>query len=162
MGSPHEYMRRAIELSRKKMLAYGERPFGAVIVKDDEIVGEGSAEQLSTNDPTAHAEIVAIRAAAKRLGANDLSECELYTSCEPCPMCAAAIWYTGIRKVYYGNVRTDFQALGRDTGSVVEQVCLPIEQRARPHERFLGDEAKAVLDEWRTLPQFEAAMQRRL
>ena len=80
---------------------------------------------------------------------------------KPCPMCTAAIWYTGIKKTYYGNVRTDFAALGRDTGSVVEQVRLPIEQRARPHERLLPDEARRVLDEWKSLPQFTVAMQRR-
>lgn len=156
-----DFMRRAIELSRREMLAKGERPFGSVVVKGDEIVGEGCADQLSTNDPTGHAEMNAIRAAAKRLQSNDLSECEIYTSCEPCPMCTAAIWYTGIRTTYYANLRTDFAVLGRDTNSVVEQTCAPIEKRMRPHVRMLEDEAKKVLDEWKALPQFTVAMSRR-
>jgi len=158
MPSHEDFMRRAIELSRKK-LKLGERPFGAIVVRNGEIVGEGSSQQVSTNDPTAHAEITAIRNAARALGANDLSDCDIYTSCEPCPMCATMIWYTGIKTTYYANVRGDFRALGRDTESVVEQVRLPMEQRARPHIRLLADEAKRVLDDWQKTPEFEKVMQ---
>jgi guanine deaminase len=146
-------MRRAIALSRKK-LTLGERPFGSVVVHDGEIIGEGSAQQASTNDPTAHAEITAIRNAARALGSNDLRDCVIYTSCEPCPMCTAVIWYTGIKATYYANVRTDFNALGRDTGSVLDEVRRPIEERTRPHIRLLADEAKRVLDDWQKMPVF--------
>jgi guanine deaminase len=153
VATHEDFMRRAIALSRKK-LVLGERPFGCVIVRHGEVVGEGSAQQHSTNDPTAHAEITAIRNAARALGTNDLSECTLYTSCEPCPMCTAAIWYTGIAATYYGNVRTDFNSTGRDTGSVLEQTCLPMEKRARRHVRLLAGEAKQVIDDWQKMPEF--------
>jgi guanine deaminase len=159
MSTPEDFMRRAIELSRRK-LADGERPFGAVIVRNGEIIAEGSAQQLSTNDPTAHAEIVVIRAAAKARGTNDLSDCDLYTSCEPCPMCTGAIWYARLRKVYYANVTADFAALGRTTQqTAVEEARLPIEQRPR-YERLLAGEAQKVLDDWKKSPEFAAAMQR--
>jgi guanine deaminase len=159
MSTPEDFMRRAIELSRRK-LADGERPFGAVIVRNAEILAEGSAQQLSTNDPTAHAEIVAIRAAANALGTNDLSECDLYTSCEPCPMCTGAIWYGRLRKTYYANVTADFEALGRTTQrTAADDAVLPIEQRPR-YERLLAGEARQVLEDWKKSPEFTAAMQR--
>jgi guanine deaminase len=159
MQKSEEFMRRAIELSRQKLVD-GERPFGAVIVRGSEIIAEGSAQQLSTNDPTAHAEIVAIRAAAKALGTNDLSECDLYTSCEPCPMCAGAIWYGRLRKTYYANVTADFEALGRTTQrAAAEETAAPITQRPR-YERLLASEARKVLDDWQKTAEFTAAMQR--
>ena len=154
-----DLMRRAIAMSRMK-LAAGERPFGCVIARDGTIVAEGAAQQLATNDPTAHAEIVAIRSAARTLGSNDLSGCDLYTSCEPCPMCAGAIWYARIRNVYYANVTADFEALGRTTQRIAaEEVSIPIEQRTR-YARLLADEAVEVLHEWKAMPEFAAAIER--
>ena len=150
MPTHEDFMRRAIALSRRK-LALGERPFGAVVVRDGQIIGEGSAQQVSTNDPTAHAEITAIRQAAHALGTNDLSGCTIYTSCEPCPMCTAVIWYTGIDATYYANVRTDFNMSGRDTASVVEQTCAPLDRRKRPHIRLLAAEAYQVLEDWQEM-----------
>jgi guanine deaminase len=157
-STPADFMRRAIALSRHNVIANAENPFGAVIVRDGRIIAEGVTQRLSTNDPTAHAEIVAIRLAAKALGKNDLSECEIYASGEPCPMCTAAIWYTGLRTVYYGNARAVFAELGLDTESVAAQVCLPASQRSRPHIQLLAQEARSVIDEWRMLPQFGSAM----
>jgi tRNA(Arg) A34 adenosine deaminase TadA len=159
MPTPEEFLRRAIALSRAK-LADGERPFGAVVVHDGVVIGEGSAQQQASHDPTAHAEVVAIRAAAQALRSVDLRACELYTSCEPCPMCTALIYNTGIRAVYYGNVRADFAALGRDMGGVVEAVRLPVEERPG-HARLLPEEARQVLTDWQSMPQFAAAMRRR-
>lgn len=142
-------MRRAIELSREA-LAKGERPFGAVIVRGEEIIAEGHAQQGGTSDPTAHAEMTVIRAAAAHLGRTDLNDCELYASCDPCPMCVAAIWYAGLRKVYYGNTQADLREMfGRDTAAVlIEEVGRPLEHRTQPHERLLANEARRVLDEW--------------
>jgi guanine deaminase len=160
MPTPEEFMRRAIALSRQNMLSNQENPFGAVVARGSEFIAEGVTQRIRTNDPSAHAELVAIRAAAKALGSNDLSGCDIYASGEPCPMCTALIWTTGIRTTYYGNSAADFAALGLDTSSVREQVRLPMEQRARPHIRLLADEAKLVLAEWQTLPQFARATQK--
>ncbi|MDZ4083855.1 MAG: nucleoside deaminase, partial [Bdellovibrionales bacterium] len=103
MKTPQDFMRRAIELSRRNMQTGAGGPFGAVIVKDGKIVGEGWNKVTSINDPTAHAEVEAIRDACKNLSTFELKDCELYTSCEPCPMCLAATYWARIGAIYFGN-----------------------------------------------------------
>src|SRR5215470_1237727 len=109
-----EHMREAIRLSIKKMRSGKGGPFGAVIVKGNRVVGRGCNQVTSSNDPTAHAEIVAIRNACAKLKAFELDGCDLYTSCEPCPMCLSAIYWSRLRKVYYGNTRKDAAGIAFD------------------------------------------------
>lgn len=146
------FMRRAISLSRDKMRAGEGGPFGAVIAKDGRIVGEGWNRVTSASDPTAHAEVVAIRAAAAALGTHDLSGAVLYTSCEPCPMCLAAALWARVDAIVYGNNRNDAAAIDFDDAYFYEQVCKPPESRAVRMTRLLPDEAKAVFDEWAQKP----------
>ena len=141
-------MRRAIELSRQKMEENHGGPFGAVIVKDGRIIGEGWNQVTSGNDPTAHAEVVAIRAACKALGNYRLEGCEIYTSCEPCPMCLAAIYWARLEHVYYANSRKDAAAIGFDDDLLYREISLPEEKRALPASRLLAEEAKEVFDSW--------------
>ena len=108
----NEYMKIAKELSDKNLKTNVGGPFGACVVKDGKIIGKGSNHVLSNNDPTAHAEIMAIREACKNIGTYDLSNCELYTSCFPCPMCLSAIIWSNIKKVYYGNTKEDAESIG--------------------------------------------------
>jgi len=108
----NEYMKVAIELSKDNLNTNNGGPFGACIVKDGEIIGKGSNKVLLNNDPTAHAEIIAIREACKNINSYDLSGCELYTTCYPCPMCLSAIIWANIKKVYYGNTKEDANNIG--------------------------------------------------
>jgi tRNA(Arg) A34 adenosine deaminase TadA len=141
-------MRAAIRLSIAKMRAGCGGPFGAVIVKGGRIVGRGWNQVTSTNDPTAHAEVVAIRDACKRLKSFQLDGCDLYTSCEPCPMCLSAIYWSRLRKVYYGNTRKDAAKIAFDDDFIYEQVALPIQKRTLVMKEFLRDEALAAFKEW--------------
>ena len=108
----NEYMKVAKELAEENLTINAGGPFGACVVKDGEIIGRGSNKVVSENDPTAHAEINAIREACKNIGSHDLSGCELYTSCYPCPMCLSAIIWANIKKVYYGNTKEDAAEIG--------------------------------------------------
>lgn len=108
----NEYMKIAKELSEKNLITNDGGPFGACVVKDGKIIGKGSNQVLRKNDPTAHAEITAIRDACQNINSYDLSECELYTSCYPCPMCLSAIIWSNIKKVYYGNTKEDADNIG--------------------------------------------------
>jgi tRNA(Arg) A34 adenosine deaminase TadA len=108
----NEFMKEAKELAEENLTTNAGGPFGACVVKDGEIIGRGSNKVISENDPTAHAEIIAIREACKNLGTYDLSDCELYTSCYPCPMCLSAIIWANIKKVYYGNTKEDAAEIG--------------------------------------------------
>lgn len=149
----HErFMRRAIELSRQEMNAGEGGPFAAVVVKDGRIIGEGWNRVTSSNDPTAHAEVSAIREACSRLATFSLDGAVLYTSCEPCPMCLAAIYWARIGKVYYANTTTDAASIGFDDGDIYRQISLSYDQRDIPAERLLGDEAFAVFREWEAKP----------
>ena len=151
---PAEFMKRAIELSRETMDSGAGGYCASLVVKDGEVVAEGWNMVLQSNDPTAHCEIIAIRAAGQRLGTWDLSGCELYSTWEPCPMCVAAIWWARISRVYYANLLSDAADLGMDVDGLLDEVRLPVSRRARPYERLLGDEALAVVQEWwgRTSP----------
>jgi tRNA(Arg) A34 adenosine deaminase TadA len=141
-------MRRAIALSRRGMEEGRGGPFGSVVVKDGRIVGEGVNQVTSTNDPTAHAEVVAIRAAGAALGTFDLRGCEIYASCEPCPMCLAAIYWARIDRVFYGNGRADAARIGFDDAAIYDEVARPIPERTVPMERLLPEEARAPFDLW--------------
>lgn len=147
-----EFMRRAIALSREKMNANEGGPFGAVIVKDDKIIGEGWNLVTSANDPTAHAEITAIRAACGVENDFSLAGCDIYTSCEPCPMCLAAIYWARIERIYYANTRKDAAAIGFDDDFLYREVSLPLEKRTKETRRLLSGEAWAVFEEWENKP----------
>lgn len=142
------FMRRAIDLSREHMNAGHGGPFGAVVVLDGAIVGEGWNRVTSTNDPTAHAEVTAIREACAQLGRFDLKGAVLYTSCEPCPMCLAATYWARIGTVYYANEQADAAAINFDDAFLYRQLALPRERRTMKCEQILRDEALAVFREW--------------
>lgn len=142
------WMREAIALSSRNIDNNGG-PFGAVIVKDGEIVARGANRVTANNDPTAHAEVCAIREAAQRLGTFDLSGCEIYTSCEPCPMCLSAIYWARIDRIYYGNTQYDAKAINFDDSFIYTQLSLDSRHRSIPAEQLLGDEAIVAFDKWR-------------
>ncbi len=151
--SEHEtFMRQAIALSRIHMSANAGGPFGAVIVADGKVVGEGWNKVTSTNDPTAHAEVVAIRDACTRLARFDLRGCVLYTSCEPCPMCLSATYWARIDKVYYANEQADAAAINFDDAFLYRQLALPRERRSLVCEQILRDEALEVFRDWDAKP----------
>jgi len=142
-------MREAIAISIKKMRAGRGGPFGAVVVRKGKIVGRGWNQVTSENDPTAHAEVSAIRDACKRLKTFQLDDCELYTSCEPCPMCLSAIYWARFKKVYYANTREDAAKIEFDDAMIYHEVSLPIEKRQIPMKQLLRGEALAAFVEWK-------------
>jgi len=143
-------MRAAIRLSLSKMRANCGGPFGAVVVRQGKVVGRGWNQVTSTNDPTAHAEVTAIRAACRRLKTFRLDGCELYTSCEPCPMCLAAIYWARFKKVYYANTRRDAARIKFDDDLIYREVTQPVSKRNIPMRRLLRAEALEVFAEWQT------------
>lgn len=146
--SKEDFMLRAIQLSLEGVEA-GGGPFGAVVVKDGVIVGEGKNNVTPGQDPTAHAEIVAIRQACAALGTHDLNGCEIYTSCEPCPMCLTAIWWARIGEIYYANDRNDAQRVGFDDELFYAEIALPPERRSAPMHRMLAEQARQAFEIWR-------------
>ena len=142
-----EFMRRAVELSRESM-EQGGGPFGAVIVKNGEIVGEGANGVTLHCDPTAHAEVTAIRQAARNLGNFDLDGCEIYTSCEPCPMCLGAIYWARLDKIYYANDRRDAAVAGFDDSLIYDEIALKPEERSIEMEKVTDPQAPEVFDRW--------------
>ena len=146
------FMRAAIRLSFQMMRRGAGGPFGAVVVKGGKIIGRGWNQVTSGNDPTAHAEIVAIRAACKRLKTFHLDGCELYTSCEPCPMCLSAIYWAHIDKIYYGNTRRDAAKIAFDDALIYREVALPIGRRRLPMKQLLRPEALKAFAEWQRKP----------
>lgn len=144
----NKFMREAIRLSIDMMRCGKGGPFGAVVVKGRKIVGRGCNEVTSSNDPTAHAEIVALRDACKRLKTFQLTGCDLYTSCEPCPMCLAAIYWARLRAVYYANTRKDAAKIAFDDDFIYHEVALPIRRRKLPMKQLLRKEALAAFEEW--------------
>jgi len=149
---PKDFMRRAIALSRCNVDDGSGGPFGAVIVKDGVIVGEGRNQVIASNDPTAHAEIMAIRDACARLGTYSLEGCEIYASCEPCPMCLGAILWARIDRLYYASDRGDAAAAGFSDAHLHEEVALPVQDRRLPTARLLADEARTVFAAWVAKP----------
>ena len=149
MKEPSEkFMREAIRLSLENINKGEGGPFGAVIVKDGRIIAEGSNKVTSANDPTAHAEVEAIRAACRILNTFTLAGCDIYTSCEPCPMCLSAIHWARIEKIYYGNSRQDAAALNFDDEFLYDEIGKEIHERKIPMLRLLNDEAKIVFKAW--------------
>jgi tRNA(Arg) A34 adenosine deaminase TadA len=143
-----KYMREAIRLSLLEMRGGAGGPFGAVVVRGGKIVGRGGNKVTSTNDPTAHAEIVAIRDACQRLKTFQLEDCDLYTSCEPCPMCLSAMYWARVRSVFYGNTRKDAARIAFDDAFIYREVALPIRKRKLVMKQLLRDEALAAFVEW--------------
>ena len=141
-------MREAIRLAEEGMRSGRGGPFGCVIARGDEIISRGSNQVTSTNDPTAHAEVVAIRQACAALGAFQLADCELYTSCEPCPMCLSAIYWAHIPRVYYGNTRGDAADIGFDDDLIYREIPLPPSERRIRMEPLLRREALVAFREW--------------
>jgi guanine deaminase len=149
MNSEHEaFMRRAIELARQGAENGRGGPFGCVIVKDGEIVGEGCNEVTSTNDPTAHAEIVAIRNACRKLSSFQLTGCTVYTSCEPCPMCLGAIYWARPAAVYFAGTREDAATAGFDDELFYDELDRPNDERQLKLQPMLRDEAQTVFEQW--------------
>ena len=148
-SSPNpEFLRRAIALATENVLQGKGGPFGAVIVRDGKIIGEGANSVTATNDPTAHAEVNAIRDASRALGTFDLSGCELYTSCEPCPMCLAATYWARISVIYYGANAADAAKAGFDDAYLYNEMRKDHDARALPSQQLLADEAWASFKVW--------------
>lgn len=143
-----DFMRRAIALAVENV-KNGGGPFGAVIVRDGEIVATGANRVTPDNDPTAHAEVNAIRAACTKLGTFDLSGCVIYTSCEPCPMCLGAIYWAHIDKIYYGANQHDAAEVNFDDSFIYRELELPVDKRRKPVANILHDEALAPFNLWR-------------
>jgi len=143
-----EFLRRAIELATENVVKGRGGPFGAVVVCEGKIVGEGANSVTETNDPTAHAEVNAIRAAARTLGTFTLTRCELYTSCEPCPMCLAAAYWARMDAIYFGACSKDAARAGFDDAVLYDEMCKSRELRKIPATQLLGDEARASFDAW--------------
>lgn len=145
----HEkFMRLAIAMSEKNVLESLGGPFGAVVVKDGKIIAKSGNKVTTTNDPTAHAEVSAIRIACKKLHTFDLSGCVIYTSCEPCPMCLSAIYWARLDVIYYANTKTDAAAIGFDDQFIYEEIEKPMHLRAVPVNQLLRNEALAAFKLW--------------
>ena len=145
---PSAFMRRAIELSRSHMEAGEGGPFGAVVVKDGQVVAEGWNRVTSSHDPTAHAEVTAIRESCAKLGTFELRGCEIYTSCEPCPMCLSAIYWARLDRIWYANGQADAAAIQFDDAWLYREVALPLGERSLPLTQLLRDEALTVFKAW--------------
>jgi tRNA(Arg) A34 adenosine deaminase TadA len=143
-----QFMRRAIALAQQGIDAGAGGPFGAVIVKDGEVVGEGFNQVTSTNDPTAHAEVVAIRNACRHLNSFQLDGCVLYTSCEPCPMCLGAIYWARPKQIFFACTHEDAARVGFDDHFIYDEIEKPIEERHIKSSGFLREEGLKVFDSW--------------
>jgi guanine deaminase len=144
-----KFMRAAIQLSRQKMLQNQGGPFGAIIVRRNTIIARGWNRVTSANDPTAHAEISAIREACKKLKTFQLDDCELYASCEPCPMCLAAIYWAKLKKIYFANTRKDAAKIQFDDDLIYREVSQPVARRKIPMKQLLRKDALKVFAEWK-------------
>ncbi|MBQ3805012.1 MAG: nucleoside deaminase [Prevotella sp.] len=140
-------MQRAIDLSIRNV-ADGGGPFGAVIVKDGEVVAEGVNRVTASCDPTAHAEVSAIREACRRQGTFKLDGCEIYTSCEPCPMCLSAIYWAGISHIYYANTKHDADKIGFGDNFIYDEIARPNNERAIPTSQMMREEAQEAFRAW--------------
>ncbi len=142
------HMKQAIELALSNVNENKGGPFGAVVVKDGEVIGKGSNLVTDKNDPTAHAEIVAIREAAKNMGTYALQGCEIYTSCEPCPMCLGAIYWARIDKLYYAATKDDATKADFDDSFIYKEISLPKDQRSIPSLQIMRDDSVKVFEAW--------------
>jgi guanine deaminase len=146
------FMRRAIALALENIRSGRGGPFAALVAKNDEVIAEGANSVTATNDPTAHAEIVAIRAACKALGNFQLTDCELYTTCEPCPMCLGAIYWARPARVFYAGVAADAADAGFDDAFIYEELQRPPESRRIPMIQLMRQESLAIFAAWRQQP----------
>ena len=149
MTREEKFMMEAIALSQKGIQNEEGGPFGCVIVKGDAIVGRGNNKVTSSNDPTAHAEVVAIRDACRNLQTFQLEDCEVYTTCEPCPMCLGAIYWARPKIIYYANSREDAAAIGFDDSMIYEEFGLDLDKRRIPMRSVGKEEALKVFEEWK-------------
>ena len=147
------FMQQAIDLALEKMNAYEGGPFGALIVKDGMVIGRGWNRVTSTNDPTAHAEVSAIRDACKNLQNFSLEGCELFVNCEPCPMCLAAAYWAGIKTIYYAATRKDAAAIGFADDHIYDEFSRPLNQRAIPMVQMMWDKNRPVFTAWDNLAE---------
>ena len=144
-----QLMREAVRLSVENVES-GGGPFGAVIARNGEIIATGVNRVTADNDPTAHAEVSAIRRAATRLGTFNLSDCEIYTSCEPCPMCLGAIYWARLKKMYFANTKADAKDAGFDDSFIYEELALPLDRRSLPATEMLHNEAIKAFELWKS------------
>jgi guanine deaminase len=152
MKTQELFMREVIRISREMMHAGKGGPFGAVIVQAGQIIARGCNQVPSSNDPTAHAEIVSIREACRRLGSFRLDGCEIYTSCEPCPMCLGAIYWARLDKLYYAATQKDAAEAGFLDHFIYDEISLPPSKRKLPSEQLMQQEALAAFAEWKAKP----------
>jgi guanine deaminase len=150
MSTPDEFMAEAIALSLENV-RQGGGPFGAVIVKDGKVIARGQNRVTATNDPTAHAEIVAIRAACSTLKTFQLTDCDIYSSCEPCPMCLAAIYWARAERVFFANTRVDAAQIGFDDWIIYNEISLPFSERGISMQQMMPVEAKVAFEVWKKL-----------
>jgi guanine deaminase len=148
----HPLMARAIQLSVENVRSGKGGPFGAVVAKEGSIIAEGVNQVTSSHDPTAHAEVLAIRQACQKLGVFELKGCELYTSCEPCPMCLGAIYWVRLTRVYFGNLAEDASKVGFDDSFIYREIVQPYAQRRIPMIQMMREEALAAFREWDEKP----------
>ena len=146
------FMARAIQLAVENVRSGRGGPFGCVVVKDGKVVAEGANLVTATNDPTAHAEMLAIRGACQKLRRFELKGCELYTSCEPCPMCLSAIYWARIDKVYFGGLAEDAAKAGFDDSAIYAEICQRLAQRKIPMVQTMREEALAAFRAWEENP----------
>ena len=149
---PAELMRRAIALALENVRTARGGPFAALVAKHGSVIGEGANSVTATNDPTAHAEIVAIRAACRALGTFQLTDCELYTTCEPCPMCLGAIYWARPARVFYAGVAADAANAGFDDAFIYEELRRPPEARRIPMTQLMREESLAIFAAWKRQP----------
>lgn len=148
MSREMKFMQQAIRLGREGVAKNEGGPFGCVIVKNDTIIGRGWNKVISNNDPTAHAEVTAIRDACRNLDSYQLTDCEIYTSCEPCPMCMGAIYWARPSKVYFANTREDAANIGFDDSLIYNELILPLNERKISIECIGREEAIKLFEEW--------------
>jgi len=144
----NKFMQEAINLAKNNVINHNGGPFGAVIVKNGKIIGKGANMVSSNNDPTAHAEIIAIRNACKKLNSFHLEECEIYTSCEPCPMCLAAIYWANIKKIYFAATKSDAKKAGFDDSFIYNQFKISIKKRKIPSENLSRKNSLEIFQLW--------------
>jgi guanine deaminase len=149
-GNP-EFMKQAIELATENVISGRGGPFGAVVVRDGKVIATGVNQVTATNDPTAHAEVTAIREACRVLEDFALSGCVMYTSCEPCPMCLAAIQWARMDAIFYSATAQDAAAAGFDDAFLYEEIRKPISERRVPEQQLLGERGNESFDVWRSL-----------
>ena len=147
-----DFMRHAIALADRNVATGAGGPFGSVVVRAGRIIGAGANTVTGSHDPTAHAEIVAIREACRTLGSHSLAGCEIYASCEPCPMCLSAIYWARIDRAWFGNTAADAADIGFDDAFLYRELAIPKGQRSLPVEQILHGEAKASFAAWRVSP----------